>query len=339
MTQQPSPTLFFRTINAYQQTQALRAAIELEVFTAVGEGACTAAEIAARAKASPRGTRILCDFLVCIGFLTKQGTDYGLTLDSATFLDKASPAYLGGAVDFLCAPFFAEAFGDVASLVRRGGTALAGGGTTAAESPVWVSFARGMAPLMAGTADLTSRVVVGDPAKPLRVLDIAAGHGLFGIAVAKRAPQARIVGLDWPAVLEVARENAAAAGVSDRYETIAGDAFQVDLGGPHDVVLLPNILHHVDAPTCESLLRRVHAALVPGGRAVTVEFVPNDDRVSPPDVATFAMVMLGTTPAGDAYTFAELEAMAKNAGFARSELRSLAPTLQHAVVSHKAAAV
>jgi ubiquinone/menaquinone biosynthesis C-methylase UbiE len=339
MTPQPTPHLFFQTLNAYQRTQALKASIDLDVFTAIGEGARTVDELAARAMASPRGMRILCDYLVCIGFLTKTGNDYGLTLDSATFLDRASPGYLGGAVEFLGAPFFADAFSDVAGLVRRGGTTLEGGGTVAPENPVWVKFARAMAPLMAGAADLASQVVASEPAQPLRVLDIAAGHGLFGIAVAKRVAEARIVGLDWPSVLEVALENAAAAGVADRYETIAGDAFTVDLRGPYDVVLLPNILHHFDIPGCEALLQRVHAALVPGGRAVTVEFVPNDDRVTPPEVATFAMVMLGTTPAGDAYTFAELESMARSAGFARSELHPLAPTLQHAVVSHKAAAV
>jgi ubiquinone/menaquinone biosynthesis C-methylase UbiE len=335
MMQQPSPTLFFRTINAYQQTQALKAAIELDVFTAIGKGFRKAEEIASWAKTSARGMRILCDYLVCIGFLTKKSGEYGLTLDSATFLDKASPAYLGGAVEFLGSPMLTDPFKDITALVRRGGTTLEAGGTVAPENPIWVKFARAMGPLMAGAAELTSRIVVDDAHKQIRVLDVAAGHGLFGIAVAKLCPRAAIVGLDWPNVVEVARENAEAAGVSERYETIAGDAFKIDLRGPYDVVLLPNILHHFDAATCESLFRRVHAVLVPGGRAVTIEFIPNDDRVTPPEVATFALMMLGTTPAGDAYTFAEFEAMARRAGFARSELRSLAPTLQHAVVSYK----
>src|ERR1043166_2984927 len=92
---QPSPALIFDTLNAYQRTQAIKTAIELEFFTAIGEGKTTAKEIAERCGASERGTRIICDFLTIIGFLTKQDNKYALTADSAMFLDKRSPAYLG----------------------------------------------------------------------------------------------------------------------------------------------------------------------------------------------------------------------------------------------------
>ena len=162
-----------------------------------------------------------------------------------------------------------------------------------------------------------------------------AGHGIFGITIVQRYPKAHITALDWPNVLEVSKENAKAAGVADRYDTIGGSVFEVDLGGGHDVVLLPNFLHHFDAPTCEKLLRKVRGALADGGRVVTLEFIPDDDRVNPPMAATFAMTMLGTTPAGDAYTFAEYERMFRSAGFARSELRELPATVQRAVISSK----
>jgi 2-polyprenyl-3-methyl-5-hydroxy-6-metoxy-1,4-benzoquinol methylase len=150
---------------------------------------------------------------------------------------------------------------------------------------------------------------------PLRVLDIAAGHGLYGIAIAKQHPQARIAALDWAPVLQVAVENAQKAGVADRYETIPGSAFEAEYGGPYDAVLLTNFLHHFDRATCVGLLRRVHAALRPGGRAATLEFVPNEDRVSPPMAAGFSLTMLVTTRTGDAYTFSELESMYREAGF------------------------
>src|SRR5688500_12634617 len=120
--QQPSPQLFFQTINAYQQTEALKAAIELEVFTEIGEGNKTATQIAQRCQASDKGMRVLCDFLTIHGMLTKDGDQYGLTLDSATFLDKRSPAYLGGTVEFLCSPQLLEGTKHMAEAVRKGGT-------------------------------------------------------------------------------------------------------------------------------------------------------------------------------------------------------------------------
>ncbi len=109
----------------------------------------------------------------------------------------------------------------------------------------------------------------------------------------------------------------------------------MDYGEGYDVVLLTNFLHHFDPPTNEKLLRKVHAALADGGRAVTLEFVPNDDRVSPLGVAGFSLVMLAGTPSGDAYTFAEFDRMFKNAGFSKSEIHELPQVVQQLIVSQK----
>jgi len=318
---QPSPELIFDTLNAYQRTRALRAGIELNLFTAIGEGAATAADLARKIKVPERGARILADYLVVIGMLNKQGGRYGLTLDSAKFLDRRSPAYLGTVVTFLNSPELESNFSDLAATVRKGGCITAG--TIEPENPIWVEFARAMVPMMAMPADFIAGVVGADSGVPCKVLDIAAGHGMFGITLARRNPNAKIVGQDWANVLEVAKENAQKAGVAGRYQTIPGSAFDVDFGGGYDLVLLTNFLHHFDVPTCEKLLRKVHAALKPGGRAVTLEFVPNEDRVSPPTAASFSLMMLGSTPAGDAYTFAQYDGMFRNAGFSGSQAHSM----------------
>jgi SAM-dependent methyltransferase len=328
---QPNPELIFETLNAYQRTNALRAAIDLDLFTAIAEGVTTAAGLAGRLNVAERGARILCDYLTVVGFLTKQNGQWALTPDSAMFLDRRSPAYMGAMVRFLHSPGLMGNFSDLAAAVRKGGSVT--GGTVEPENPVWVEFAHSMVPLMAMPADFIAGAVNADAGAPCKVLDIAAGHGIFGVTIARRNPNARIVGLDWRMVLEVAKENAAKAGVADRYQTIAGSAFDVDLGKDYDVVLLTNFLHHFDVPTCEGLLRRVHAALKPGGKAVTLEFVPNEDRVSPPAAATFSLMMLGSTPAGDAYTFAELDQMFRNSGFGRSEAHKL-PGPQTVIVSN-----
>ena len=333
--QQPSPVLFFQTINAHQRTEALKAAIELEVFTAIGEGNSTVAEIAKRCQTSEKGMRVLCDFLTTMEMLTKQGDQYALTLDSSVFLDKRSPAYLGGATEFLCSPMLTDGFKHMTEAVRKGGTAIENEGTLGPEHPIWVKFARGMSAMMAMPAELMAKLVDPSTDKKLRILDIAAGHGLFGIAFAAQNPQAEVTAVDWKAVLEVAKENAQKAGVADRYSTIKGSAFDVEFGSGYDLVLLTNFLHHFDPQTCETLLRKVRAALADGGRAVTLEFVPNEDRVTPPEVAGFSMVMLVGTPAGDAYTLRELEQMCANAGFARSTIHALPPTFQQVVISEK----
>ena len=333
--QQPSPQLFFQTINAHQRTEALKAAIELDVFTAIGEGNTTAAQIAQRCQASERGTRILCDFLTIHGMLTKQDGQYGLTLDSATFLDKRSPAYLGTAIEFLSSPMLTEGSKHLTAAVRKGGTAMENDGTVGPDNPIWVTFARAMAPMMAMPAQLIPKLVDPKADRKLKILDIAAGHGLFGIGFATNNPQAEITAVDWQAVLEVAKENAQKAGVADRHKTIEGSAFDVDFGSGYDLILITNFLHHFDPPTNEALLRKVHNALADGGRVMTLEFVPNDDRVTPPDAAGFSMMMLSGTPSGDAYTFAELERMFSNAGFSRSTFHPLPPTIQSVVISEK----
>lgn len=314
---EPNPAVIWDAIHAFHRTACLRGAVDLELFTRIGEGYQTVEVLARACRASERGIRILCDFLTVNGLLTKTEDRYGLTPDSATFLDQRSPAYLGGTLRFLCAPETFAAYRDIAEVVRRGTTIMEGAGTVDPEDPVWVEFAKAMPPIVAMSAEF-----VGETAArkgPQRVLDIAAGHGLFGIAVAKRNPGAQISPVDWRPVLEIARENARLAGVSDRYHPIAGDAFQVDFGRGYDTVLLTNFLHHFDPPTCEKLLRKVRAGLKPGGKVYTLEFVPNPDRVSPPLPATFSLIMLTGTPAGDAYTFDELARMFANAGFATTQ--------------------
>jgi SAM-dependent methyltransferase len=332
---QPSPQLFFQTINAHQRTEALRAAIELEVFTAIAEGKQTAADIAKRTNAAERGIRILSDNLCIMGFLTKNDDKYSLTQDSALFLDKHSPAYLGGATEFLLSPMLTDGFKSLTEAVRKGGTAVSDEGTVSADNPIWVKFARGMAPLMMMASQQIAKLVDPQADQPLKILDIAAGHGVFGIAFANNNPKAEIVAVDWPNVLKVATENAQKMGVGDRHRTIGGDAFEVDFGSDYDLVLLTNFLHHFEPAMNEALLKKVHAALKPGGRAVTLEFVPNEDRISPPDAAAFSLVMLSGTRAGDAYTFAELDKMMTNAGFKRNTIHPLPPGFQQVVISEK----
>jgi ubiquinone/menaquinone biosynthesis C-methylase UbiE len=334
-TQAPSPALLFDTINGYHKTAAIKAAIDLDIFTTMADSSATADAIAQHAKASRRGVRILCDFLTLLGFLTKSGERYGLTPDSALFLNRKSPAYAGGTVEFLLSGHLRGAFDLLTDAVRKGGTGQEHDGSVAPEHPMWISFARNMGPLMAPAAAGLAELMALDPGHPTRVLDIAAGHGAWGLAFAKKFPRAQVVALDWAPVLEVARENARAGGVEQRFSTIPGSAFDAELGGDYDVVLVPNFLHHFNAADCVRFLKRIHAALRSGGKVAIVEFVPNEDRVTPPGVAGFSLIMLATTPEGDAYTFAEYADILAKSGFSAPAQHSLPASMNVALVATK----
>jgi SAM-dependent methyltransferase len=332
---QPTPEHFFRSINAYQLTQALKGAVDLDLFTAIGEGHTTAKALAESRQATERGMRILCDYLVITGFLTKSGDEYGLTPDSAVFLDRRLPSFVGGVAEFLLAPTLTKGFDDVAAIVRKGGTVISEEGTMAPDHPVWVKFARAMQPLAFAMAQMVSGLIQLDPNKKTKVLDIAASHGMYGLTFARQYPNLEVVAVDWANVLEVGKENAAKFGVADRWRELPGSAFDADFGEGFDLALIPNFFHHFDPPTNEKLMRKIHAALGPGGRAVTVEFVPNESRTEPPQSVGFAIVMLASTAHGDAYTFAEFEKMFANAGFSRSELHQPPIAIEQVIVSYK----
>jgi len=327
-----NPGRIHQALTSYQLAMALKGAIELEVFTHIAAGATTSDTIAPLCQGTEKGVRVLCDYLTVHGFLTKAKGTYGLAPDTAALLDKNSPSYMGSVAGFFTHPVMVNKYHDVAALVRNGG---ASDHTLAPNDNVWVEFARYMAPMFAVSASIAATHVT-TPGEPAKVLDIAAGHGLFGIHVALHNRAAEITFQDWENVLEVARENATKMGITGRFGAIPGSAFEVDLGTGYDVALLPNFLHHFDFTTNVTLLKRVRTALKPGGLVAVIEFVPNDDRVSPPDGALFAMRMLGTTPNGDAYTFAEIDRMLHDAGFGAAEPRSLAPAHQQLILARNA---
>jgi ubiquinone/menaquinone biosynthesis C-methylase UbiE len=329
---QPTPEVIFNAMNAYQRSMTLKGAIDLELFTHIADGATTAAELAKRSSASERGIRILCDYLTIQGFLTKTGQAYGLSPDSAVFLNKKSPAYMGSMAGFLVHEVNLSKYRDVAAVVRNGGALPSPEGHMDPDNPIWVEFARSMAP-MAAMGGRNLAPMVTNPGAPAKVLDIAAGHGLYGISVAQFNPAAQIVAVDWKNVLAVALENAAKAGVTDRYQAIAGSAFDVDFGSGFDLALLPNFLHHFDASANIALLKKIRAALKPGGQVATLEFVPNDDRITPAMPAAFSLIMLASTDHGDAYTFREFDQMFRAAGFGESTLQDMPQSPQRLILT------
>ena len=329
-----SSELFFETVNAYFRTAAVKAAIELELFSTVGEVGITAEALARACQCSPRGIRILSDYLASIGFLCKSGDRYFITQDMIALLDRKSPGYVGGTIDFLLSPEVTKAFADLASVVRTGRIMCSNRGALEPEHPQWVKFAKSMPPLMHLPSFLLADLVDGS-GRPLRVLDVAAGHGLFGIAFAVQNPRVQLTALDWENVLAIARDNAQAAGVIDRCNFLPGDAFDIDFGADYDVVIFANFLHHFDKSKCMEIIGKAYRSLARNGRVATLEFIANEDGIPSPLTTTFSMMMLGTTPAGEVYTYSDLQQMFATVGFARSECYDLKPAIEKVVISHK----
>jgi ubiquinone/menaquinone biosynthesis C-methylase UbiE len=316
---------------AYQKTAALTAAIKLDVFTLIGAGTTTSQLLSEKTGTSNRGMRILCDFLSVIGLLKKDGRIYSATPPARRYLDRSSPTWLGSSIDFFAAPeMISLVLNDPVSYVKQGGSS--GLANLTPNHPVWVRFAKAMTPIASLTAKRTAAYFATQSELPSTILDVAAGHGLYGIELAKMMPQALVTAVDWANVLAFAHENAKDAGVSNRYRMVAGNAFEVDWGRSFDLVLMANFLHHFGRDECITFLQKVRSSLSNKGRACAIDFVPNEDRVSPPMQAMFAFWMLATTPRGDAYTLSDLNDIAKDAGFSGASGRLLRPTPQTLVV-------
>ena len=322
-------------LRGYQHTAALKGAIDLDLFTAIDEGNETVISLANRCQASQRGIRILCDYLVILELITKQADRYQLGPEAEAFLSRRSSRYMGTASRFLTSPTLCSHFSDVAEVVRQGGPLEGTSGTMSPEHPVWVDFARGMAPVVIPAAEFLAELLVAAQGPPWKILDIAAGHGLFGITLAEKNPNARVVALDWPKVLEVAQENARKGGLEDRYQLLPGSAFEADFGREYDLVLITNFFHHFDQDACVELMQKVHQSLSDNGRAVTLDFVPNPDRISPRHAASFSLTMLVSTPSGDTYTFRQYQDMFQRAGFKTTELHPVPNSPQQVLISHK----
>jgi SAM-dependent methyltransferase len=335
-TSETLPHSIFGILESLHRAAALTTAVQLDLFTAIGDSGSSPDDIATHCNASARGVRVLCDYLCVLGLLQKRLGRYWQTEEAVLYLDRRSPHFIAdAAIQASAGGPFAEGFQHLTQAVRRGGTALASGGTLAPEHPCWVQFARARAPIGASNGKRLATLLESSSSGAIRVLDIACGHGHHGIAIAKSNPRAEIFAQDWPAVLDVAVGNAREAGVSERYHTIPGDVFSITFREHYDVVLITNFLPDFGPAECEHLLTKIRHTLTNDGRAVALQWIPDDDRLSPPTAPSLALSLLAQTPRGDVYTYRELVEMFRRAGFARTELRELGPSLQRVVIAHR----
>jgi C-methyltransferase len=307
-------------MRAYKRTSLLRAGVELGVFDALANGG-TVADVAGRLDASPRGTRILLDALVAIDLVEPAGEGYRLAPGAAELLTSTSPTYYGDMVRVVASDWEWDALCRFADAVRQGGTVA----PRNAETPdfeYWTTFASYASAVTVPTASVLADSLApwADPAPELDVLDVACGHGIYGLTLLRRFPQARVTDLDWESVLAVAEKHAVEQGLRDRVRFLPGDMFTVPYGGPYDLVTVTNVMHHFAPERGVDLLRRAAAALRPGGRVGVVSLVREGDAAEDRNSALFSVLMLAWTELGEVHDLATHVAMLTDAGFVDAEV-------------------
>ncbi len=294
------------TIRGFMSSRAVLTAIELDVFTAIGAGA-SAAEVAGKINADARATEMLLNALVALKFLEKSASKFQNTPMSQRFFTVASPDNARPAQ--MHSVNLWKRWSTLTEAVRAGTRVMERG-----KNEEWTgSFIAAMDHNARGRAEAVVKAAGINGAR--RMLDLGGGSGAYSIAFAKASPELRGEILDLAEVLPITREHLQKAGVAERITTRAGDMLTADLGKDHDLVLLSAICHMFSPEENRQLLKRICAALAPGGRVVVQDFILEADKTAPKFGALFALNMLVGTRAGASYSEPEYTSWMRDAGF------------------------
>lgn len=312
-----NPAILMQLAFAFTQTKILHSAVELDLFTLLDEGVNTAAEIAQAAKANERGVRMLLNALTGLKVIDKSGERYTLTDAARTFLSKKSPAYMGDWV--LHMEQLNEPWDHLTEIVRTGKPAR---NVTSEKhgAEFFSKFVGSLYVMGKPGADAAARSIV-ENRRGLKVLDIGAGSGVWGIAFAQCDPEARVTVADFPQVIEVTKRFVADNGLTNRFDYLPGDFRESDFGeAKFDVATLGHIVHSEGERQSKQLFRKIRRALKPGGRLVIGEFLADDERKEDVFALLFAINMLVNTEEGDTFSASEIQQWLREAGFAETEL-------------------
>jgi len=304
----------------YVPTLVLESAIRHRVFDVLDGGAKTVKETAAATGASERGLRTIMNVLVGLNFLAKtDGERYSLTPESAAFLVSTKPSFQGGILKHTSAQLMPKWL-HLNEIVATG-KPMAAVNQEGAGSDFFQQFVVDIFPMSYPSAQVLGKTLaLGDSGAPVRVLDLAAGSGVWGIALAQSSARVTVTAVDWAEVLPVTQKTVERFGLTDRYTFVAGDLLEADFGSGHNVATLGHILHSEGEARSRKLLQKTAAALVPGGTIAIAEFLVNADRTGPVGSLLFAANMLVNTDSGDTYSFEEISSWLTEAGFKDARL-------------------
>jgi len=303
----------------YAPPLIIEAAVKHGLFDLLADSPQTASQLARGAKVSERGVVAICDALVGLKFLARTRDRYQLTPESAAFLVSTSPPYHGEFFRHISSQLIPNWL--ALSEAVRTGKSVEKANSEQRGAAFFSQFVESLFPLSYAAAKvLGAHMGIPKAKSPVSVLDLAAGSGVWGIALAEQSSQVRVSAVDWPLVLEVTEKVARRHGVADRLNPIPGDLLKVSLGRNHQVATLGHILHSEGRARSRKLLKKTFDALAPGGTIAIMEFLVNRDRTEPVVGLLFAVNMLVNTEQGDAYSFEEIGGWLREVGFKNPRL-------------------
>jgi ubiquinone/menaquinone biosynthesis C-methylase UbiE len=314
-----SPERIMQLSWGYAPPLILEAAVKHRVFDLLEQSPKTARQLAAKTGASVRGLTAICNALVGLQFLARRGVRYQLTPESAAFLISGKPAYYGAFLRHISRQLIPNWL-DLEKIVQTGRPAKRVNAQSDGAK-FFAEFVEAIFPLSyAAAKTLGEHLKISKAKNSVSVLDLAAGSGVWGIALAEQSKHVRVSAVDWPDVLTVTKRVAAKHGVADRLTKIPGDLLKTDFGKNHNLATLGHILHSEGRERSRKLLKKVFASLAPGGTIAVMEFLVNDQRTAPPVSLLFAVNMLVNTEAGDTFSFEEISQWLRAAGFVKPRL-------------------
>jgi len=328
------PMLILETLYGTCQSAVLAAAVDLNLFTEVGRGNARPESLAQVMGCSARGLRILMNALAKIGFLEKDGEHFSLSPVSAKFLSTDSPSYLGEFVRVHQGEMVRGSWFQLAQTVRTGKPPAF---TCENMDQFFAELVDPLYTLSAAAAEVAAKTIYGHPSRrKLKVLDVAAGSGVWSLALARHDAQTRVTVADSPGVIEkVTKRFAAREGVAEQYDYLPGDLREIDFGeAAYDVAILGHICHGLGVEDNQKLFRRVHRSLKEGGQLLIAEIVPDDERREALFPLLFAVNMLAMTTDGDTFTMSEYRQWLQDAGF-KEVITVEAPSPSPLILAHK----
>jgi SAM-dependent methyltransferase len=298
----------------------LEAGIRHRIFDVLDEGPKTVEEVHGATGASVRGLSAVMNALVGLNFLAKdaQGV-YSLTAESAAFLVSTKPGFQGGIIKHTSEQLLPK-YLKLNEIVATGKPAVAVN-QEAAGAEFFEQFVVDIFPMSYPSAQVLAKTLDFDAAgRPVSVLDLAAGSGVWGIALAQSSKHVQVTAVDWPEVLPVTQKTVGRFGLSDRFSFVQGDLLAADFGVGHNVSTLGHILHSEGEERSRKLLAKVFASLAPGGTIAIAEFLVDEDRRGPVSGLFFAVNMLVNTDNGGTYSFTEISAWLAEAGFVNARM-------------------